>query len=318
MKNSIVLLLLCAVLVLALSPAEAMNHYGKKWKRGPDFNISPCQILAPWWYQCHRCDDLDMDGINDCIDKCLDTPARAVVDEFGCPVDSDMDGVFDGIDQCPQTPKGAKVDCKGCPTDTDGDGVFDGIDKCARTPKGAKVDKKGCPIDSDNDGVFDGIDECPDTPEDLAVDKKGCPVAMSEFETEFLDTGMISTSKINFESNKNDLLAGSHEVIDEIGKVLAHWPQARIEIGGHTDSQGSEAYNQKLSEARAAEVRAYLVSKYPEMDTEKLTAKGYGETKPVATNDTKEGRAENRRVEFNVLNKEELKKEIERKGFKKR
>ncbi len=289
-----------------------------KWKDRPELNITPCQMFAPWWFKCRDCTDIDMDGINDCDDQCLGTPRNVVVDEFGCPIDSDMDGVFDGLDQCPATPKGAKVDKSGCPIDSDNDGVFDGIDKCERTPKGAKVDKKGCPIDSDKDGVFDGIDKCPDTPADLAVDDSGCPVPMSEIETEFINTGVITTSKINFESNKDEFLPGTKKVIDEIGAVLVRWPDAKIEIGGHTDAQGAAEYNQKLSEKRAAAVRAYLVSKYPKMDTAKLTVKGFGESKPVTTNDTKEGRAQNRRVEFNVLNKEELKKEIERKGFKKR
>ena len=310
-------LLLGIVLVMALSPAEAMSGC-RKWKKRPELNISPCNMLAPWWFKCRSCEDIDMDGINDCDDKCLGTPMNAAVDEFGCPTDSDNDGVFDGIDQCPETPEGAEVDGKGCPSDSDGDGVLDGIDECKNTPEGAKVDEKGCPIDSDGDGIFDGIDECPDTPADLAVDEKGCPVPISEFETEFINTGMISTSKINFESNKDELLAGSHEVIDEIGAVLVHWPDALIEISGHTDSMGAEDYNQKLSETRAAAVRAHLISTYPELDTANLTTKGFGETKPITTNDTKEGRAENRRVEFNVLNKEELKKEIEQKGYKKR
>ncbi|MCK4539282.1 MAG: OmpA family protein [Candidatus Krumholzibacteria bacterium] len=318
MKKFLVLFLVCATVALAVSPGEAGVRCGKKWEKGPEFKISPCRIFMPWGFKCRNCDDIDMDGINDCDDQCLGTPANAVVDEFGCPSDSDNDGVFDGIDQCPATPKGAEVDSRGCPSDSDGDGVLDGIDKCAKTPEGAKVDEKGCPIDSDNDGVFDGIDECPDTSADLAVNKKGCPVATSEFETQFIDAGMISTSKINFESNKDEFLAGSHEVIEEIGAVLVNWPAAKVEIGGHSDSQGAAEYNQTLSEKRAAAVRAYLVSKYPKMDMANLTAKGYGETTPVATNDTKEGRAQNRRVEFSVLNKEELKKEIERKGYEKR
>ncbi len=318
MRRILLLLLLCALAVTSVSSAEAKGRCVKKWKDRPELNITPCNVLAPWWFKCRVCEDLDMDGVNDCDDKCLGTPMNAAVDEFGCPIDSDKDGVFDGIDQCPETPKGAKVDKKGCPSDSDGDGVLDGLDKCPGTPDGAKVDKKGCPSDSDGDGVFDGIDECPDTPADLAVDDAGCPVPISEFETEFINTGMISTSKINFESNKDELKPGSKEVIDEIGAVLVHWPDALVEIGGHTDSMGQEGYNLTLSEKRAAAVRAQLVASYPELDTANLTVKGYGETKPVATNDTKEGRAENRRVEFTVLNTEELKKEIEKKGYKKK
>jgi len=256
--------------------------------------------------------DSDGDGVLDGLDACQGTPTGATVDAKGCPSDADGDGVFDGIDQCGDTPKGATVDAKGCPSDSDGDGVLDGIDQCANTPKGAVVDEKGCPKDSDSDGVFDGLDKCADTPAGLKVDIDGCPVLVTERETELLDTGLIRLNDVNFETGKWDILPESHGTLDAAGAVLAKWPQLRIEVGGHTDSRGSTARNQKLSENRAQAVKDYILARYPSLNPAQFTVKGYGESKPLATNNTELGMAKNRRVEFLVLNKDVLKKEVEK------
>jgi outer membrane protein OmpA-like peptidoglycan-associated protein len=258
--------------------------------------------------------DADGDGVFDGIDMCANTPKGAKVDAKGCPTDADGDGVFDGLDRCPGTPKGAKVDANGCPQDTDGDGdgVMDSADKCPGTPKGATVDAKGCPSDADGDGVFDGIDKCANTPAGTKVDAKGCPVNVTETETQFLDTGMIRTSLIRFDTDKATIKPESHKALDEIGGILVQWPQLKIEIAGHTDSKGGDAHNQTLSQARAQAVLEYLTKNFPKISASQYTVKGYGETKPVADNGTVEGRAANRRVEFTVLNKEELKKEVEK------
>jgi OOP family OmpA-OmpF porin len=256
--------------------------------------------------------DSDGDGVYDGLDKCPNTPKGCKIDASGCPIDSDGDGVCDGVDQCPDTPKGATVDAKGCPSDSDGDGVLDGIDKCPDTPKGATVDATGCPKDSDGDGVLDGIDKCPDTPAGAKVDQFGCPVELIERETELLDTGMIRLQDINFETGKADLLPDAGPVLDVVGQVLTKWPELQIEIGGHTDSRGGAARNQVLSEARAKSVLDYLVKKYPNLKPEQFSVKGYGKSKPVAPNTDDLGRAKNRRVEFVVLNKDVLKREVER------
>jgi OOP family OmpA-OmpF porin len=256
--------------------------------------------------------DADGDGVWDGLDKCPDTPKGAAVDATGCPKDTDGDGVYDGLDQCENTPKGAMVDAKGCPTDSDGDGVYDGLDKCPNTPKGAKVDADGCPTDADGDGVYDGLDKCPDTPKGAKVDADGCPIVVTEKETELLDTGMIRLQNVNFETGKSDLLPESKPILDDIGPILRKWPQLQIEIGGHTDSRGAEAKNQALSEARANTVRDYLTQKFPDIVASQLTAKGYGESKPIAPNKGAANMAKNRRVEFVVLNKDVLKKEIEK------
>jgi OOP family OmpA-OmpF porin len=256
--------------------------------------------------------DSDGDGVLDGIDQCPDTPKGATVDAKGCPSDADGDGVFDGIDQCADTPKGATVDAKGCPSDSDGDGVLDGIDQCPNTPKGATVDAKGCPKDSDGDGVFDGLDQCPDTPAGLKVDSDGCPILVTERETELLDTGLIRLNDVNFDTGKWDILPEAHATLDAAGAVLAKWPQLRIEVGGHTDARGSAAANQKLSENRAQAVKDYILARYPQLNPAQFSVKGYGESKPIAPNNNDLNMAKNRRVEFVVLNKDVLKKEIEK------
>ena len=256
--------------------------------------------------------DSDGDGVLDGIDKCPGTPNGCTVDKAGCPADADGDGVCDGIDKCADTPKGATVDATGCPSDSDGDGVLDGLDKCPNTPKGATVDAQGCPKDSDGDGVPDGLDKCPDTAPDLKVDKDGCPIEVMEKETELLDTGMIRLQNVNFETNKANLLPESFPVLDVVGQVLRQWPELRIEIGGHTDSRGTDKHNQKLSEMRADSVKSYLVRKFPDLKPDQFTVKGYGESRPLVPNNSDLNMAKNRRVEFVVLNRDVLRRESER------
>lgn len=256
--------------------------------------------------------DADGDGVFDGIDQCPNTPRGATVDARGCTSDSDGDGVLDGLDQCADTPRGATVDARGCPTDADGDGVMDGLDQCPNTPSGVTVDARGCPVDSDGDGVPDGTDRCPNTPAGARVDTEGCPIEISERETELLDTGMIRLNDVNFETAKADILPESFATLDIVGQLLTRWPDLRIEIGGHCDSRGSAAYNQRLSEARAHSVLRYLLDKYPALKADQYTHKGYGEARPIAPNNNALNMAKNRRVEFKVLNTDVLKKEVER------
>jgi outer membrane protein OmpA-like peptidoglycan-associated protein len=256
--------------------------------------------------------DGDGDGVPDGIDKCDATPKGCTVDASGCPLDSDGDGVCDGLDLCPNTPKGTKVDPGGCPLDSDGDGVPDGIDKCDATPKGCAVDSTGCPTDSDHDGVCDGLDKCPDTPAGTKVDREGCPVTRRERETELLETGMIRLEDVNFDTGKATLRPESFKSLDDVGDILSRFPGLRIEIGGHTDARGSDIKNLSLSKARAQAVLEYLVRKMPELDASRFKVVGYGESQPIASNDTELGRAKNRRVEFKVLNPDALRLEKER------
>jgi len=262
--------------------------------------------------------DADGDGVPDGVDQCPGTPAGTVVDARGCPADSDNDGVPDGVDKCANTPAGAKVDDMGCPVDSDNDGVPDGIDQCPNTPPNTKVDERGCSADSDNDGVADDKDLCPNTLPNVKVDSDGCPIELNERETELLDKGRITTREIHFETAKWDILPESEPVLDDIGKVLIQWPQLRIEIGGHADARGSDAYNMDLTQKRAQSVLDWLVAHYPQINKDQYTAQGYGERRPVVPNKTAGGRAKNRRVEFKVLNTEELKKERERRRLLKK
>jgi len=235
--------------------------------------------------------DADGDGVVDPNDACPNTPAGVTVDSRGCPLDADGDGVPDYLDKCPNTPRGAPVNAQGCPVDSDGDGVADYLDKCPNTPRGATVDASGCPLDSDGDGVPDYLDKCPNTPRGLKVDATGC---VREAQT-------IVLQNVNFEFNKATLTADSQTVLNDVATGLKSDPNMTVELAGHTDSKGSDAYNKKLSQSRANSVKAYLVSQG--VPSSRLVAKGYGEAKPVATNETEDGRAQNRRVEFRVLAK---------------
>ena len=244
--------------------------------------------------------DADGDGVPDKKDKCPDTPAGARVDENGCPVDTDGDGVPDGIDACPDSPKGSKVDATGCPPDADKDGVTDDKDACPNTPQGTPVDEKGCPRDSDGDGVTDDKDRCPNTPAGTEVDASGCPKPEPPPPPPpppAVFNGVLEG--VNFATGSARLTPDSQKILDGVAQTLQEWPDVKVEIQGHTDSQANDDFNMKLSQSRAESVKKYLVSKG--VDASRLTAKGYGETRPIADNATSEGRAKNRRVELSQI-----------------
>jgi OOP family OmpA-OmpF porin len=175
------------------------------------------------------------------------------------------------------------------PLDSDGDGVPDSHDRCAGTPAGVKVDSHGCALDSDNDGVPDYMDQCPDTSAGVEVDSVGCPLS---------GESLLVLDNVNFDFKSAQLTAESEAVLDQAVRVLKQNTGVDVGVEGHTDSRGSESYNQQLSERRAASVRDYLISRG--VDGSRLTSTGKGESSPVASNDTKEGRRQNRRVEFVV------------------
>jgi OOP family OmpA-OmpF porin len=238
--------------------------------------------------------DGDGDGVADVSDVCADTPSEARVDEWGCPTDADADSVYDGLDRCPDTPRGARVDLRGCPSDADGDGVYDGLDRCPRTPAGAKVDSRGCVFDTDGDGVRDDIDACPDTAENTpVVDARGCARTAPLFEE---GRSELVLKGVRFETDGATLTADSRSVLDRVARSLRDHPAIRVEIGGHTDSTGRDEYNLQLSTRRAEAVRTYLVRQG--IGADRLVARGYGETRPIADNATADGRARNRRVEL--------------------
>jgi len=191
-----------------------------------------------------------------------------------------------------EAPEGALLDANGCAFDTDGDGVVDGLDQCPGTPAGVAVDALGCPLDTDGDGVIDINDECPGTPAGAAVDSKGCELVVG-------DT-IVSLTGVNFETNSAVLTAHATSQLDTAINALADASNVvNVAVEGHTDSTGTAAYNQTLSLHRAEAVIHYLVN-HGGLDATKFSAVGMGEGSPVASNDTAEGRAMNRRVDFVV------------------
>lgn len=176
--------------------------------------------------------------------------------------------------------------------DSDNDGVPDSRDKCPGTPAGVTVDKDGCPLDSDKDGVPDYLDKCPGTPVGVTVNKDGCPPPARVIDK--------LTLQILFDTNKATITEAGQNELQKAVVFVKKYPGAKIEVDGHADSIGPDEYNMKLSERRAMAVKDYLI-KEASIESSKITAVGYGETKPIADNKTAAGRAQNRRVEILIL-----------------
>ncbi len=229
--------------------------------------------------------DSDGDGVIDSQDKCPGTPSGTAVDSSGCPIekDSDGDGVPDSQDACPNTPSGTRVDASGCPLDSDGDGVIDSTDRCPGTPKGVAVDGRGCPRDSDGDGVSDNMDQCPDTPRGQTVNEIGCHI-------------VFRLEGVNFATNSAELTGEALTRLEKAVELLRVNPTMTVRVEGHTDSRGAASYNQQLSQRRAESVVNYLVSRG--ISRNRMEPAGRGEESPIASNETRQGRAQNRRVVF--------------------
>ncbi len=231
------------------------------------------------------CPDTDSDGIEDSKDDCPNEAGPAELN--GCP-DGDGDGVVDKDDKCP-TVAGLKA-LDGCP-DADGDGVTDGDDKCPN--EAGPAENGGCPWpDTDGDGVLDKDDKCPDVAGTVA--NSGCPEVTEEVQATLNEYAKT----ILFDTGKSTIKSQSEEVLKDIIKILKEYPTAKFTVEGHTDSVGSEKLNQRLSDSRANSVKEYLVTNG--IDAFRLSALGYGESKPIDTNKTRKGRANNRRVEINL------------------
>lgn len=235
--------------------------------------------------------DTDRDGFLDPDDKC---PTEPGVAPDGCPIrDTDGDGFMDPQDKCP-TEAGVAPD--GCPVaDTDGDGFLDPDDKC---PKDPGVAPDGCPDpDPDGDGIIGEHDKCPNEPENRNgfEDGDGCPDEIPEDVKKF--TGVIAG--VEFDFGKATIRKNSEAILDEAVKVLQAHPSIRVMISGHTDNVGSAERNLELSQQRADSVRTYLVSHG--IEGSRVQAEGMGFNQPIATNDTREGRQRNRRIEFTIL-----------------
>ena len=233
--------------------------------------------------------DRDGDGVLDVDDKCPDVAGLASLQ--GCP-DRDGDGITDAEDKCPDVPGVARY--QGCPIpDTDKDGINDEVDKCPTVPGIARY--QGCPIpDTDGDGVNDEEDKCIN--EKGPASNFGCPIISEEL----IKRVNLAAKNVFFETASSKLLAKSFPKLNDVVTILNENPSYKVQIDGHTDSQGKDDYNQTLSDQRAASVKAYLVSKG--ISESRLASAGYGETKPVADNNTAAGRAKNRRVEMTLSN----------------
>jgi outer membrane protein OmpA-like peptidoglycan-associated protein len=246
--------------------------------------------------------DNDHDGILDEQDECVLDPEDhdGFEDENGCPdADNDADGLLDAQDKCPNAPedKDGFQDADGCPDlDNDQDGVPDVRDKCPLEPEDPDgfADDDGCPDpDNDNDGVLDADDACPTVPGPAHA--KGCPSAVR------IDRSQIRIlERIEFATNRAEIRPESLGIIDQVRGALEANPQIKkIRIEGHTDHRGSNEKNLKLSQHRAEAVMKYLILEG--IAPERLEAKGWGEEKPLAGNDSDEGMQTNRRVEFHIV-----------------
>jgi outer membrane protein OmpA-like peptidoglycan-associated protein len=275
------------------------------------YDLSPPEKCAERGFveEAPKVGDRDGDGILDDVDKCPDEPENynGYQDNDGCPddPDTDGDGIPDSRDQCVLEPedKDGYLDDDGCPdVDNDLDTVPDVKDKdpvtgrsCANDPEDPDgyEDEDGCPEpDNDKDGVLDVDDQCPNEPG--PVDNKGCPkkpslVVVTDKEIKILQ-------QIHFEFDKDKIRPESFKILDAVADVLKRFPRIKIEIQGHTDNKGRPDYNKKLSDRRAAAVLKYLVSHGVEAG--RLVSHGYGMERPLVANDTDQGRALNRRVQF--------------------
>jgi outer membrane protein OmpA-like peptidoglycan-associated protein len=274
--------------------------------------------------------DSDGDNIADGLDRCPDTPAGVLVDPHGCPKDSDGDKIPDGLDRCSETPRGATVDALGCPGDEDGDGVLDGLDRCPRTSAGAAVNATGCvagqaPGRPAPSGAQPGGQPAVPQPNPAQQVKPGAPrpsagQAPSRVQPDTvgrpvprpnvtvpapaakpakgaLAAGVIQG--VGFAPGTARLLPSSYVALDSVALLLRADPDARVEIGAHTDNSGAAADNLRVSALQAEAVRDYLVVKG--VAYQQLVARGYGSTAPLTRNATPRAQAANRRIEIRPI-----------------
>jgi len=240
--------------------------------------------FEPGLEEFNGCPDTDGDGIPDKDDSC---PTTAGMAEFNGCADTDGDGISDPNDNCPDVAGLAKFG--GCP-DTDGDGIEDAKDAC---PEVAGLRRfRGC-ADTDGDGIADPKDKCPN--EAGPADNDGCPNPTEEAIEALNELG----ATVQFELNKADLKPEAIELLINVYNIMSKFGNTNFSIEGHTDTSGPKAFNQKLSEDRAEKVKSHLVEKG--VDGTRLSTKGFGEDSPKVSNNTRDGRITNRRVEFKVV-----------------
>lgn len=251
--------------------------------------------------------DYEYGGYLTAIDPCPDpelTPLSQIPERCRNQlVDSDGDTIPDKFDRCPFAGRPGFIDEYGCPPDSDNDTVPDYLDLCPN--EGGRVDKNGCPIkplDSDGDTIVDDIDQCPYEPETFNgyQDEDGCPDSDPDAKVELAEGKINIKEQVFFETSKAVIKSESFDLLNQVAQLLIDNPHiGNVTVEGHTDSRGKYKLNMKLSQDRADSVMRYLVERG--VDANRLNAIGYGPDRPIETNDTKEGRAKNRRVEFVVL-----------------
>lgn len=229
------------------------------------------------------CPDKDGDGIQDSEDACPDVAGLPALK--GCS-DKDGDGIVDSEDACPEVAGTSAFN--GC-KDTDGDGIADPNDACPDVPGIASM--KGCK-DSDGDGISDVEDKCPSAPG--LVENKGCPAV----DKQTMAILRKALKGVQFETGKDIIKKQSFPILDNVYGILSSHPEYKLDIAGHTDNAGDHDKNVKLSEARAAAAKNYLIKKG--IDASRFRSEGYGPDRPIADNKTAAGKALNRRVEFIV------------------
>lgn len=233
------------------------------------------------------CPDADEDGITDAQDRC--PKQKGSYEMGGCP-DKDGDGVIDASDKCPND-KG-KLELEGCP-DSDNDKIADNLDDC---PLDSGIfENKGCPeikvIDSDNDGIEDGDDKCPTVFGPKS--NRGCPIPK-----EVMDIAKVAQENLEFHTGSAVIKKESIESLSVLAGYLIKNPNFKVNLSGHTDNVGKPEKNLKLSNDRAESVKNFFVSKG--VDVSRISAAGYGDTKPIGDNTTPSGRAVNRRVDIEL------------------
>lgn len=241
----------------------------------------------------------DFDGFED-GDFCLDP-------------DNDGDGIRDTVDECPNDPEDFDgfLDDDGCAeADNDADSLSDAEDQCPLETEDTDgyQDEDGCPeLDNDDDSIVDGLDDCPLEPEDRDdfQDEDGCPEPGPRAAVVTItDTRILISERIYFEYGAENVRSVSYPLLDQVAAVILELPEGRrIRVEGYTDSDGHAEFNLDLSYRRARAVVEYLIRQG--VPAERLSYVGYGEASPVAPNDTQDGRALNRRVEFTIVNPED-------------
>ncbi len=284
MKNKYMLFLLVSLTCLGSMPVQATKSVGYWYNSSGNIvrsSVGECVRSMQW---------SPSNALAECEDGITKKVAKVVTD-------SDNDGVLDDKDQCNDTVVGASVDANGCElvakveeADSDNDLVADSKDQCKDTVTGANVDANGCEIvvkeaDTDNDGIADARDDCLGTADGVVVNAQGCVLQAD-----------ISLANIQFKTGIAKLNANSQNILAGIAQTLQENQHLRFEVAGHTDNTGPVQYNVDLSSNRAQSVRQYLIDKGVAAD--RLTARAYGQDKPIASNETREGRKQNRRVEL--------------------